>query len=180
MSHFRILQLLATAALSLPLVLHGDESLSALLEKTTAEYDLPAMGAIAFRSNALLDREVTGVRARGQNEKVTLEDKWHLGSLTKSMTATLAAMAVEQKKLSWSTSIQDSLGKDFKIAPAYQSVTLRDLLRHRGGFPSRFFREFSGYVLKFRFGVSQCDGGKTSTTTTDSCLDYRALGKSLM
>ena len=43
-----------------------------------------------------------------------------------------------------------------------------------------FFREFSGYVLKFRFGVSQCEGWKTSTTTTDSCLDYRALGKSLM
>ena len=114
----------------------GDESLSTLLEKTAIEYGVPAMGAIAFRSNALLARGVTGVRTRGQNEKVTLEDKWHLGSLTKSMTATLAAIAVEQKKLSWDTSIQDSLGNDFKIATAYQSVTLGGLLRHRGGFPS--------------------------------------------
>lgn len=117
--------------------LKAEDSLADLLEKTSAEHDLPAMGAIAFRSNALLDRGVTGFRARGKEEKVTVSDKWHIGSLTKSMTATVAAMLVEDRKITWETTIQDQLGKRFKIDDAYQPVTLRDLMRHRGGFPSK-------------------------------------------
>ncbi|MGK0185107.1 MAG: CubicO group peptidase (beta-lactamase class C family) [Verrucomicrobiales bacterium] len=114
-----------------------EESLEALLKKTVAEFDLPAMGAIAFRSNALLDRSVTGIRARGHEEKATLSDKWHIGSLTKSMTATLAATLVEEKMLTWETSLEDCLGSRFRIRKEYQAVTLRDLMRHRGGFPSK-------------------------------------------
>ena len=40
-----------------------------------------------------------GVRKRGDETPVTLADKYHLGSCTKSFTATLAATLVEEGKL---------------------------------------------------------------------------------
>ncbi|MBI1851207.1 MAG: beta-lactamase family protein [Planctomycetes bacterium] len=79
----------------------------------------------------------TGVRRAGGNEKVTIDDRFHLGSCTKSMTATLCAMLVENKKLAWSTTIADvfpELGDTMN--PAWRAVTLEQLLTHRGGVPS--------------------------------------------
>lgn len=110
--------------------------LDALLVDMLDEHELPAIGAVAFRGEALLYRGAVGIRAAGRPDKVTVSDKWHLGSLTKSMTATLAAMLVEEGQVRWEATLQDMLGASFAIGVAYRGVTLRDLLRHRGGFPT--------------------------------------------
>ena len=67
-------------------------------------------------------------------EAVTVNDKFHIGSVTKSMTATVAAMLIERGKISWTTTIGDSfpdLGD--QLHPDYRPVTLEQLLAPRSG-----------------------------------------------
>ena len=67
---------------------------------------------------------------------MTLSDKWHIGSCTKSMTAALAAMLVEEGKLRWDTTLAEmfpQLASQMQIE--WHDVTLVQLLAHRGGGP---------------------------------------------
>lgn len=80
---------------------------------------------------------VAGLRAAGSDVLVAPADQWHIGSLTKSMTATLVARLVEQRVISWDDTIGDALGT---VAPdmdmAYRGLTFRHLLSHRAGLPA--------------------------------------------
>src|SRR5882762_5480371 len=62
------------------------------LEGIRKERGLPALAAAAIRHGKLVVNAATGVRKLGSDEEVTTDDLWHLGSCTKSMTATLAGM----------------------------------------------------------------------------------------
>jgi CubicO group peptidase (beta-lactamase class C family) len=62
-----------------------------------------------------------------------VDDRWHLGSCTKAMTATLAARFIERGTLGWHTRIGETLTG--KIDPGYRDVTLEQLLAHRAGAP---------------------------------------------
>ncbi len=73
--------------------------------------------------------EVAGTRQRG-GDPVQPGDAWHIGSLTKSMTATLAARLVEQGAITWGTPV-DALLPD--AGAAWADVTLTELLHHRSG-----------------------------------------------
>src|SRR6476646_10575493 len=66
------------------------------LEGIRRKFHLPALAAAAVRDGRIVEIAATGVRKFGEDEEVTVDDAWHLGSCTKSMTATLAAMLVEQ------------------------------------------------------------------------------------
>ena len=59
---------------------------------------------------------------------------WHGGSLTKSMTATLAALLVKDESidLEWETTLGDTF-LEARNTP-FEDVTLEDLASHRGGF----------------------------------------------
>ena len=77
---------------------------------------------------------VTGTRTFGGAEAVTTSDLWHLGSCTKSMTATLIALLVERGDLDWDKTLPQLLPEFAKsMNPAYADVTLVDLLAHRAG-----------------------------------------------
>ena len=66
---------------------------------------------------------------------VQLADCWHLGSCTKSITATLAAVLVEKGHLSWELTVAEALKSDALLAmqSGYTDVTLEMLLTNRGG-----------------------------------------------
>lgn len=89
----------------------------------------PAAG-VAFRKDGQITLSVAGRRAGGFDANVTENDLWHLGSVTKSMTAVLAARLVEQGAIRF----EDTIGKRLDgAAKQLQSVTLEQLLQHRGG-----------------------------------------------
>jgi CubicO group peptidase (beta-lactamase class C family) len=68
---------------------------------------------------------------------VTIRDRFHIGSCIKSMTAPLAAMLIEEGRLRWNTTVAEVLPElKGKINPAYEPVTLEQLLTHRGGYPT--------------------------------------------
>ena len=106
--------------------------LSPLLQPILAESKLPSIAAAVVVGDKIESAGAVGVRKLGEPTPVTVDDKYHLGSCTKTMTATLTAMLVKEGVLSWQTTIGDVLKsgvhKDFK------SVTIEQLLAHVGGF----------------------------------------------
>lgn len=105
-----------------------------VLERERARQGLPAVAAIVISGNRIVSAGITGVRKNGEPVLVTFNDRWHLGSCTKAMTATMIGRLVEQGKLSWKTTIAQAL-PDLKdeMRPEYRSVTIEMLLAHRGG-----------------------------------------------
>ncbi len=74
-----------------------------------------------------------GLRSVEANMPVTAGDQWHWGSITKSMTATVAARLVEAGKIKWITTVGDVLAPKGKIREEYKAVSLLHLLSHRAG-----------------------------------------------
>ena len=75
--------------------------LSSSLAPIASLYQLPALAALASDGSQILGQGVTGIRKIGDPTPATLGDKWHLGSDTKAMTATLVAGFVEAGTLEW-------------------------------------------------------------------------------
>ncbi len=106
------------------------------LEEIRKKHDLPALATVVVKDGAICERLAVGVRKLGDPTPVTTNDVFHIGSCTKSMTATLAAMLIEQGKLKWDTTIADVFPEwKGKMNPQYETVTVEQLLRHRGGVP---------------------------------------------
>ena len=69
------------------------------LEAIRKQHDLPALTVVVVKDGKIRDRAVVGVRKVGDPTRVNVGDQFRIGSCTKSMTATLAAMLVEEGKL---------------------------------------------------------------------------------
>src|SRR5205823_3429619 len=77
-----------------------------------------------------------GVRKIGSPTPLTTNDVFHIGSCTKSMTATLSAMLIEKGRLHWDTTIGSVFSElTGQMSKEYESVTIHQLLHHRGGVP---------------------------------------------
>jgi CubicO group peptidase (beta-lactamase class C family) len=126
-----MLILLAATALSEPPMTDLAPTLAPIREK----HSLPALAAAVVVDGKVVAAGVTGVRAMGSPEAVTLEDRWHLGSCTKAMTATLAAGFVEKGELSWDTPILGTL-PGVAAHEAWKPAALRHLVTNRGGAPA--------------------------------------------
>lgn len=112
-------------------------SLNARLTPYLSQYNLPAMAAAVVKGGRIIAVGAVGTRKAGLNIPVTLQDRFHLGSDTKAMTALLAAMLVEKGKLRWNTTIREVFPElDEKMDPALGGVTLEQLLSHTSGIPT--------------------------------------------
>ena len=107
------------------------------LESVRVQHGVPAMAAAVVRRCGTAAIGVAGVRTAGQPALVEHDDRFHIGSCTKAMTATVAAVLVEEGRLSWDTPLGTAL-RDLGrgLRPGYADVTLEKLLRHQGGVPS--------------------------------------------
>jgi CubicO group peptidase (beta-lactamase class C family) len=111
------------------------DDLGPQLEAIRAESGVPSLAAAAYRAGVPVARGAVGTRKLGEEVPVTTADVWHLGSDTKAMTATLAAMLVDEKKLDWKAKLIDLL-PDVPMDPAYAEVPFESLLYHRAGLPA--------------------------------------------
>src|SRR5205085_5522265 len=98
---------------------------------------VPAMAAAVVTSSGIEFVGAVGVRKRGTEIPVTLNDLWHLGSDGKAMTSTLVGRLVEGGQLKWETTLAEVFPK---LAPQmhadFRAVTLLHLLSHRAGLPA--------------------------------------------
>lgn len=110
------------------------EDLPALLERVRAEHELPGIAAAVWKDGKEVVIAAVGKRAAGA-AAVTVDDRWHLGSNTKAMTATLIGRYVERGVLRWNDTVA-KLFRGEKVHPSYAKVTLEQLLRHEAGTPA--------------------------------------------
>ena len=112
------------------------DSVSPILEASRTKHNLPALAVVVVKDGQICDRDAVGVRKWGDPTPVTTNDVFHIGSCTKSMTATLAAILIEENKLRWDTTIAEIFPEwKGKMHPQYEAVTVEQLLHHRGGIP---------------------------------------------
>jgi CubicO group peptidase (beta-lactamase class C family) len=108
------------------------------LEILRKQYNLPALAVVVVKDGKICDRAAVGVRKSGDPTPVTIDDQFHIGSCTKSMTATLAAMFIEEGKLRWDTTIAEVFPElKGKMDKQYETVTVEQLLTQRGGVPGK-------------------------------------------
>ena len=112
----------------------GDGNLEEIVRYVRQQHDVPAMAAIMVHDGEVIEQAVSGNREYGKDNSVTLQDKWHVGSITKSMTSTLAAQLVQQGVLEWETTIGDVYAElKGTMRTEYEDVTLTQLLSHTSG-----------------------------------------------
>jgi CubicO group peptidase (beta-lactamase class C family) len=112
-------------------------SIESRIEAIRVDAGLPALGGALVTVDGLESVWVTGTRRAGGEEKVTADDLWHLGSCTKSMTATLIALLVTRGDLAWDTPLVELLTDlAAEMDVDYFEVTLVDILCHRAGLPA--------------------------------------------
>ncbi len=126
----------------------GDGQLATVLESLRSRHNLPALAGFILQGGELREMAAVGQRRADQPDAVTIEDLWHLGSNTKAMTASLAALYVEGGALRWETTLAELFPEQAAaMQPAYAPVTVLDLLTHRSGLPAN---DTEGYGLASR------------------------------
>ena len=105
------------------------------LDQACKDRGLPGVGVAFAKGSAMTTILAAGVRSAQAATPVTADDQWHLGSMTKSMTATLVARLVEAGGgITWDTKVGDVLGdKVPDMNPAYRAATFRHLCSHHAG-----------------------------------------------
>ncbi len=131
---------LTASLVALPTITRAEDGIQTFLEKTLAaarEKDhLPAVAALVQIDGKLEGEAALGLRALGHPEKVTTNDRWHIGSDTKAFTSTLIARLVEQGVMRFDDTLAASFPAFAKaIDPAYRDVTVTQLLSHTAGLP---------------------------------------------
>jgi len=148
----------ADASAGSPVSAPADTGLTSLLDRVRREHGLPAVAAAVVRSDTVLELAAAGVRRLGAPDRVTVDDRFHVGSNAKAMTATLLAILVEEGRLAWTTRPADVLPElGDSIHPAYRNVTLEQLLAHRAGVPAFT----SGFATAFLPDSVYERGGRT-------------------
>ncbi|MDO1557938.1 serine hydrolase [Brevundimonas sp. 2R-24] len=109
----------------------NDEHLLGLLARSGA----PALAAEAQGGGTGSVQWLVGVRRAGTEDYAQPGDLWHIGSITKSMTATLIARLVDQGVIAWSDTVGGILGGEAASGP-YAEATFLHLLSHRSGLPA--------------------------------------------
>ncbi len=122
-----------------PTGITGDGTLQNVLEVITDEYDVPALAALIVDDEGTLEFSAVGKRAVESDSKVSLDDLWHIGSITKSITSTLAAITIEEGFLNWDSTIIEVFPElQGVILQKYEHIELQQLLSMTSGLKDDF------------------------------------------
>jgi CubicO group peptidase (beta-lactamase class C family) len=108
------------------------KDLSNLLEGIRKKHQLPGLAAAVASGDQIIAQGVAGVRQVGTDDKITLEDRFPIGSCTKRMTAVMIGRVIDTGKLAFDTTLADAL-PDIKMRDDYRKVTIAQLLAFTGG-----------------------------------------------
>ncbi|HLJ11527.1 MAG TPA: alpha/beta fold hydrolase, partial [Planctomycetaceae bacterium] len=117
----------------------SDKDIEALLAPIREKHQVPGLVAGIVNGDALAVAGAVGIRKAGSPELFTVNDKVHIGSDTKAMTATRIAMLVEEGKLSWKSTVGEVFAHlKSELHADFLGVTLEQLLSHRAGIKDFF------------------------------------------
>lgn len=157
----------------------GDTNVTQLLKPIRQKYNMPAMAAALVTSDGIQYVGAVGVRRRGTETPVELDDLWHLGSDGKIITSTLIARLVERGQLRWDT----TLGEVFpelatQMNADFRQVTLLQLLSHHAGLPQNLdLRKYLGdNAQELRLRAVRDELAKEPESEPGSTFAYSNLG----
>lgn len=119
------------------------EGLQDRLDAMVEESGIPGAGAALIRAGGEPIVAVSGIRAKGNESAIQFDDLWHIGSITKSFTATLTARLIAlgtplrhapRTRLDWDTRLVQLLPGAAETP--YAEVTIRQVLGMRAGLPA--------------------------------------------
>ncbi len=95
-------------------------------------YRIPGLTYCIIRDGKIIQINALGYIFEGSDKKVTIEDKFQIGSCGKAYTSLISSRLVEKGLISWDTKLFD-LFPEWKSNSnqAYYSITLKDLLSHK-------------------------------------------------
>ena len=115
----------------------GDTAVTEALKPIRQKFDVPAMAAAVVTNDGVKFAGAVGVRKRGTEVPVGLDDLWHLGSDSKAMTSALIARLVERGRLKWESTLAEIFPElAAQMDPEFQKVSVLQLLSHRAGLPA--------------------------------------------
>jgi CubicO group peptidase (beta-lactamase class C family) len=111
----------------LPLSSERQAELAAYIAEMLKKTGVPGAAVAVVQNGEVVYQQGFGVRELGSSEPVTPETLMMIGSITKSMTATMAATLVDSGDLTWETPVVDLLPA-FAVADAElsQRLTIRN------------------------------------------------------
>lgn len=130
----RLLALILLPASGAALGAAPDDLSPMLRERLDEHPQLPSLCAVVVVGGEVRGAGAAGVRKRGDETPVLVDDKFHIGSCTKSMTATLAAALVEDGEIGWDATLGESL-RELRPSEGFAKATLAQMLTNTGGFP---------------------------------------------
>jgi CubicO group peptidase (beta-lactamase class C family) len=95
-------------------------------------YNIPEISYAVVDSKSTIEIAALGIHNLYLKDTATLNDRFHIGSNTKAMTAFIIAKYVENGQLKWTTKFFDIFPNwKANAIQAYYNITLQDLLSHR-------------------------------------------------
>jgi CubicO group peptidase (beta-lactamase class C family) len=106
----------------------------AAVAKAVQDWGVPGLAIAVVKDGQVVFSKGYGVRELGKSAAVDDGTLFAIGSTTKAMTAALAGMLVDEKKLAWDDPVVKHLPW-FQLGDPYMTreITIRDLVTHRAG-----------------------------------------------
>lgn len=112
------------------------DDLTSELSTLRNQTGVPALAAVVIKEGQFHAMGAVGTRRHGIDAPVTILDQFHHGSITKSITASLAALMVDEGSIDWDTTVGSVFpGKSGGMAAGWAEVTLKQLLANSSGAP---------------------------------------------
>ena len=111
--------------------------ISELADQIREQNSFTAVGISVDYGDNRVESAVSGVRRHKSSVPVELADKWHIGSITKSITSTIVGRLVDSGVLNFESPISELLS-DISMHSSWAECSLEHLLTHTSGLPSNF------------------------------------------
>lgn len=108
------------------------QSCIALADSLRIKHKIPELAYAVVSADSVLETHITGVHKISAKNAANINDRFRIGSCTKTITAFIAALQVKQGKIKWDTKFFD-LYPEMKAGSnaAYHNLTLQDLTTWR-------------------------------------------------
>ncbi|MBN9338071.1 MAG: beta-lactamase family protein [Chryseobacterium sp.] len=119
--------------LTISIICFGQKTIN-FADSIRKSYNIPEISYAIIDSRSTLEIAALGKHSVNLPDAATLNDRFHIGSNTKAMTAFIIAKYVENGKLKWTTQFFDLFPEwKQKSKPEYANMTLQNLLSHKAG-----------------------------------------------
>jgi CubicO group peptidase (beta-lactamase class C family) len=109
-----------------------DQSHQSVADSIRIEYGIPEIGYAVVSADSIIEINTLGFKMIHKEYAAEPNDKFHLGSIAKSVTGLVAALLLKQEKIEWDTKFFDLMPELKQESDSrYWDMTLVDLLGHR-------------------------------------------------